>query len=158
MIAMRISLFCVLFGLLFCAVPGWGQPPPTLKKGEELVPPVPPAIYRATAAEVKGEVVVRLSGPSDRVTDKKDAQNVTAMVDVWADLKPLTLGKEVNAYSQTGKPLSKEAVLKALAKQATVVCFVRLKPDDPEQPDPFYTALFRDDTVLLVFKAEALLR
>ena len=155
---MRISLCWVPLGLLLCAVPGWGQPPPMLKKGDELFPPVRPRIYRATAAEVKGEVVVRLSGPSPRVTDKKDARNVTAMVYVWEDVKPLALGKEVKAYSRTGKPLSKEAVLKALAKRVSVVCFVRLKPDDPETPDPIYAALFRDDTVLLVFKSEALLR
>jgi len=39
-----------------------------------------------------------------------------------------------------------------------VVCFVRSKPDDPEQPDPFYTAMFRDDTVLLVFRRKDLFR
>jgi hypothetical protein len=155
---MRISVCSVALGLLFSAVPGWSQPPPSLKKGEELVPKVPPAVYRATVAEVKGEVVVRLSGPSMRITDKKDAQNVTETVYVWEDLKPLTLGKEVKAYSQAGKSLSKEAVLRALAKQVSVVCFVRLKPDDPELPDPLYSAMFRDDTVLLVFQGNDLLR
>lgn len=64
------------------------------------------------------------------------------------------MGKEVKAYSQAGKPLGEEAVLKALAKQVSVVCFVRANPDDPEQPDPFYTALFRDDTVLLVLEGK----
>jgi hypothetical protein len=149
---MRISVFCVPLGLLFSAVPSWSQPFPSLKKGEELVPPVPPFIYRATAAEVKGEVVVRLSVPSGRITDKKDSQGVTVTVGVWVDMKPLTLGKGVKAYSQAGKLLSKEAVLKALAKQVPVVCFVRRKPDDPERPDPFYTGMFRDDAVLLVFQ------
>jgi len=155
---MRISAFCLPLGLLLSAVPAWGQPPPLLKKGEALVPAVPPSIYRATAAEVKGEVVVRLSVPSARITDKKDAENVTVMAYVWEDMKPLALDKEVKAYSQAGKLLSKEAVLKALAKQVSVVCFVLTKPDDPERPDPFYTAMFRDDTVFLVFQGKALLR
>ncbi len=148
---MRISVFCLALGLLFSAAPVWGQlPPPRLRKGEELVPTVPPAIYRATAAQVKGEVVVRLACPSVRITDKKDAQGVTLTVYVWEDMKPLTLGKELKAYSPTGKPLSKEAVLKALAAKVSVVCFVRSKRDDPEQPDPFYAAMFRNDAVLLV--------
>jgi len=56
------------------------------------------------------------------------------------------LGTGVKAYSH-GKPLSKEAVLKALGKQASVVCFERARGD---LPDPFYTAMFRDDTVILV--------
>ena len=125
-----------------------------MKKGEELVPPVRPAIYRATAAEVDGDVRIRLSYPSVRTTGK-GAQMRQAFV--WEERKkPLTLGKEVKAYSQAGKPLSKEAVLKALAKQVSVVCFVRANPDDPEQPDPFYAAMFRDDTVLLVLEAKSL--
>jgi len=61
-------------------------------------------------------------------------------------------------YSQTGKPLGKEAVLQALAKPVSAACFVREGPDDPEQPDPVYTAVFRDHTVLLVFKARDTLR
>ncbi len=149
---MRILVFGVVFGLLFSIGPAWGQPYDMLKRGEELVPEVPPAIWRATAVEVKGEVVVRLSRPSLRITDKRNAQNVTETVQVWAvDTKPLTLGKEVKAYSQAGKPLGKEAVLKALATQASVVCFVRAT-DDLEPPDPFYTAMFRDDAVLLVLR------
>jgi hypothetical protein len=145
-------------GLLFSAAPSWGQPYPRFKTGEEVAPAVPPRIYRATAAEVKGDVVVQLTGRSARITDKKDVQGVTLTVHVWENMKPLTLGKEIKAYSQAGKPLSKEAVLKALAKQVSVVCFVRLQPGDPEQPDPLYTAMFRYDTVVLVFHGNDLLR
>ena len=148
---MRISVFCVTLVLLLSAIPVWGQPYPSLEKGDELVPTVPPVIYRAIAAEVKGEIVVRLSVPSIKMTDKKDARGVTMTVEVWGYMKPLTLGKEVKAYSPAGKPLSKEAVLKALATKVPVVCFVRSKPDNPEQPDPFYAAMFRNDAVLLVF-------
>jgi hypothetical protein len=95
---------------------------------------------------VDGDVRIRLSFPSVRTSGKE-----RAIVYVWEERKkPLTLGKEVKAYSQAGKPMSEEAVLKALAKQVSVVCFVRVNPDDPERPDPFYTAMFRDDTVLVV--------
>lgn len=156
---MRISILnVVLLVILLSAGSGWGQPFPLLKKGEELVPTVSPAIYRATATEVNGEVVIRLSSPGARITDKKDAQGVTVTVCVWEDRKPLTLGKEVKAYNQAGKPLSKESVLKALAKKVSVVCFVRSKPNDPVLPDPLYTSMFRKDVVLLVFRAHDLLR
>ena len=108
--------------------------PPELKKGEELVPPVRPNIYRATAAEADGEVVIRLSCPSLRSTEK-DAQRTS--VYVWEKRKePLTLGKDVKAYSQAGKPLSKEAVLNALAKPVAVICFVRDNPDRPGAARP----------------------
>jgi hypothetical protein len=155
---MRGSVAYMALGLLLSTASAWGQPYPPLKKGDELAPAVPPRIYRATAAEVTGKVVVQLSGPSARITDKKDAQGVTVTVHVWKDLKPLTLGKEIKAYSRAGRPLSNAAVLKALATQVSVVCFVRLNPDDPEQPDPLYTAMFRDDTVSLVFQGNDLLR
>ena len=72
---------------------------------------------------------------------------------MWEEGKPLTLGKEVQAYSQAGKPLDKGAVVKALAKPVSVVCFVR-KQDDPEMPDPLYLEMLREDAVILVFKAE----
>lgn len=155
---MRISVVCAAFGLLYFAATGWAQPYPPLKKGEELAPAVPPSIYRATATEVKGEVVVQLTGRAARITDKKDTQGITWPVYVWADTKPFTLGKEVKAYGQDGKPLGKEAVLKALAKRVSVVCFVRLEPGDPGKPDPLYTAMFRADTVFLTFHGNDLLR
>ena len=158
---MRILVFCVFFGLLFSISPAWGQPCEMLKEGEELAPQKnPPVFLRATATEVKGEVAVWLSRPVIRWTVKRNAQipetgytyPVSGAVLVWAaDKRPLTLGKEVKAYSQSGKPLSKEAVLKALSKQATVVCFERAT-DDLEPPDPFYTAMFRDDTILLMLR------
>jgi hypothetical protein len=148
---MRSTVLCAILGLLFSAVPAWGQmPPPRLKKGEELVPSVRPSIFRATAAEANGEVVVRVTRPSWRITGE-GAQ--TKSVYVWEEWSiPLTLGKNVNAYSQAGKRLSKEAVLKALAKQISVACFERMSPDDPERPDPVYAAVFRDDAVLLVLE------
>ncbi len=152
---MRSSVFYAALGLLFFTVPAWGQlAPPMLEKGkgEELAPPVQPFIYRATAAEVDGKVVIRLSWPSLQTTGKGAQKD---LVYVWEKRKePQTLGKDVKAYSQAGKPLSKEAVLKALAKPVAVVCFVRANADDPERPDPFYTAMFRDDAVLLVFRGE----
>ncbi len=152
---MRITAF---IAMLICSNAGWAQPYPLLKKGDELAPAVPPRIYRATALEGKSEVVIQLRSRNARITDKKDADNVTVMAYVWEDMKPLTLDKEIKAYSQAGKPLDKEAVLKALAKQTAVVCFVRVGPDDPERPDPIYAAMFRDDTVFLVFQGKDLLR
>jgi hypothetical protein len=63
------------------------------------------------------------------------------------------LGKEVAAYSQAGKPLGKEAVLKALAKPTMAVCFVRSNADYPEKPDPVYLEVFREEAVILVYHA-----
>lgn len=153
---MRILVLCAAFGLLFSSGPVWGQPPPLLREGQELVPAVPPVIWRATAAKVNGEVVIQLSYPGVRITDKKDAQGVTVTVAAWEDARPLTFGKEVRAYSGGGRSLSEEAVLKALAELVPVVCFVRSKPDDPKRPDPFYRSVFRDDAVLLVFEEKSL--
>lgn len=152
---MRSSVLFVAVGLLSTTAPAWGQPLiPLLRKGEEPVPTARPNfVYRAVAAEVEGKVVIRLSHPSARFTGKRTADGASEVVYVWEDMKqPLTLGKEVKAYSQAGKALGKEAVLKALAKQVSVVHFVRAKREDPEQPDPFYMAMFRDDAVLLVFQ------
>jgi len=106
----------IFIAMLICSSSGWAQPYPLLKKGEELAPAVPPQIYRATAVEVKGEVVIKLRSRNDRITDKKDADNVTLMAYVWEDTKPLTLGKDVKAYSQGGKSLDKAGGIKRISE------------------------------------------
>jgi hypothetical protein len=63
----------------------------------------------------------------------------------------VTLGKQVLAFSQVGKPLNEEAVAKALAKTASVLCFW-LGENDPETPDPVYLEMLRVDGVVLMIK------
>ena len=43
-------------------------------------------------------------------------------------------------------------------QQVAVACFIRVNPHDPEQPDPLYTAVFKDDVVLLGFTGQDMLR
>jgi hypothetical protein len=49
-----------------------------------------------------------------------------------------------------GKGADEDAVFKSLAKPKGVAVFVRAKDSDPTKPDPFYLALLREDTVVLV--------
>ncbi len=104
---------CLAVGLLLFTAPGWGQPVQGLRKGEKLAPYAAPEIYRATAAEERGEVVVRISSPAIRFANEVEGKRTRGWVYVWAEWPPFTLGKEVEAFSQAGKPLSKEAVVKA---------------------------------------------
>ena len=146
----------VAVGWLLFIGPGWSQPL-RMNDGEKLAPEVGPTIYRATATEEKGKVVVQLTGPSFRLAPAAERKPRRDWVYVWEDLKPLTLGGEVQAFNQAGKPLGNEAVVKALAKPVSVACFV-LGEGDPDKPDPVYLEVLRDDVVILVFKGAALLR
>jgi hypothetical protein len=151
----RILLSLGVLGLLVSL--GWSQPL-GVGKNEKRAPNVGPHVFRATATEVKGEVVVQVACPNVRLPYDADRKPLKGTVYVWEEIKPLTLGKEVAAYSRAGKPLGKEAVLKALAKPTMAVCFVRSNEDDPEVPDPVYMEVFREEAVILVYHAKDIVR
>ena len=153
---MRKLAYWLSLGLLLLPAYVSGQPTP-IRKGDKLAPAVAPSVSMASAVERGGEVVVQISLPGIRLTEKTE-KNVKGWVYVWEAVAPMTLGKQVLAYTPAGKRSDKEAVVKALARPVPVACFVRKNPDDPELPDPAYAGVFRDDTVLLVFKAQDMLR
>jgi hypothetical protein len=127
-------------------------------KNETRAPSVQPSVYRATAAEEKGEVIVQVACPCVRLPYDSEGKRLKGAVYVWENIKPLTVGKEVAAYDLKGRLLGKEAVQKALAKTAMVVCFVRRDADDPKRPDPAYLGVFREGTVVLVYYAKDIVR
>ena len=76
------------------------------------------------------------------------------MVMTWSNFPKVTLGKTVHAFGVDDKPAAQCAVLKALAKPKGVAVFVRTKGSDPISPDPFYLALLREDTLILIVHAK----
>ena len=72
----------------------------------------------------------------------------------WVHLRKVTLGDTVHAFAVDGKPTEPKAVLKALAEPKGVAVFIRSYPNDPLIPAPFYRALLREDTIILVVRAE----
>ena len=151
MILLALGVFILLVSL------GWSQPS-GVGKNEKRAPNVEPHVFRATATEVKGEVVVQVACPCIRLPYDAERKPLQGTVYVWEEIKPLTLGKEVAAYSQAGRPVGKEAVLKALAKPTMAVCFVRSNADDPERPDPVFLEVFREEAVILVYNAKDIVR
>jgi hypothetical protein len=152
---MRKLFACLIGGLLLVVTPLWSQPL-GIKRGENVTPaPVTaPEIVRATATEEKGEVLIRISRRTIRLTDKKGGgPGGRDYLYVWAEGRPDTLGKQVLAYDRAGKPLGKAAVAKALAKMASVPCFY-VGENDPETPDAVYLEVFREDAVILVIKSK----
>lgn len=128
-----------------------GQPAP-YQPGEKVAPDVAPKIYlaRASVDEV-GEVTVLVTWRSPRIGGGIEGKPKRGWVNVWEEVKPLPLGSVVQAYGRDGKLLSRETVLKALAKQRAVVCFV-FPEDASEKLDPLYLEMFREDVVVLAFK------
>ena len=74
----------------------------------------------------------------------------------WSNLRVVTLGKTVQALQVNGERAEPNSVLKSLGKPKGVVVFVRTKESDPASPDPFYLALLRADTLVLVVDHEEL--
>jgi hypothetical protein len=68
----------------------------------------------------------------------------------WFNLRKVTLGKTVQVFRANGKPAEPSFVLKALAKPRGVAVFIRTQGSDPAKPDPFYLALLREGTLVLV--------
>jgi hypothetical protein len=118
---------------------GQDQPPPN----------EPPQLWRASASEKDGKVVLRIASP-EYVAPRKA---VAAEPMRWRELKRVTLGETVHAFGVDGKRVDAKAVLKALARPAGVAVFVRYQRPLLE-PDPHYLDLLREGTLALVVAAE----
>lgn len=155
-----INVALLGIGLLLVALPAWAQPR-GVEEGEviEAAPAVAPNLYRATAVMKDGEVVIHISARESRLRKKDpDHKETKDWIDCWTKMDPLIFGQQIRAYKPSGDRINEGAVLKALEKPVAVACFQRMHKSDPELPDPFYTGLFRDDVVILVFEAEYWLR
>jgi hypothetical protein len=118
-----------------------------------------PRLWLASASQQDGKVVIQIAEPVEqggpggqRVGDGVRSLPATT-VRKWWNLEKVTLGKTVQAFRVDGKPAEPAAVLEALAKPKGVAVFVRTKDSDPTRPEPFYLALLREDTLVLVVNA-----
>jgi len=149
-----LSIF--MFGSLCHANKAMGQPV-GLQPGEvvKLAPALTPRICIATAETNSGETTVRVSVSEMRLKKRVPGESDPKdWMMCWRELDPLELGKQIRAYSPSGEKIDDAALLKALAKPVAVACFMRMLKNDPEQPDPFYSSVFREDLVVLVFEAK----
>jgi hypothetical protein len=73
----------------------------------------------------------------------------------WEYKRKVTLGQGIRAFGVNGKPVEPESVLKALTEPKGVAVFVRYYRPLID-PDPFYLALLREGTIVLVVAAEAI--
>jgi hypothetical protein len=73
----------------------------------------------------------------------------------WHDLKKVTLGKSVRAFGVHGKRVDSKAVLEALREPKGVAVFVQFY-EPLIDPDPFYLAMLREDTIVIVVAADAI--
>ena len=121
-------------------------------------PPGPhPVLWLASATQQNGKVVVQISMPG-LPPPPMDPKDKPAEGSVWVELRKVTLGKTVQALRINGERAEPKTVLKALAKPKGVAVFVRTKENDPRRPDPFYLALLRDDTLVLVVNEKDIYR
>ena len=74
----------------------------------------------------------------------------------WVNMRKGMLGETVQAFKVDGRPVGPKALLKALAEPRGVAVFMRSYTNDPRTPPPFYRALLRKGTILLVARAEDL--
>ena len=131
---------------------------PVGRAQEKDAPPgQPPQLWLASAFEQDGQVVVQIAKPVEqggrggRGGFEPGVKTLPAStVMKWFNLRKVTLGKTVQALRINGERAEPKTVLKALAKPKGVAVFVRTKENDPRRPDPFYLALLREDTLVLV--------
>jgi hypothetical protein len=116
------------------------QPPP----GE------PPQLWRASAAQQDGKIIIQIA--HQQYVDPRKAVPREAMQ--WENWRPVTLGETVRAFGVDGKALEPKAVLKALAEPKLVAVFVRQhiqsRPKDLSDPEPYYLAMLREGTIVLI--------
>ena len=119
---------------------------------EDLPPPnKPPQLWRASATQQDGKVVIQIAEP--RYEAPRKAVSAEAMK--WKYLKKVTLGKSVHAFGVDGKRVESKAVLKALRKPTCVAVFMRFY-EPLLDPDPFYLATLREGTIVFVVAADAI--
>jgi hypothetical protein len=146
---MRVFVLLVIACLAVASV-GWAQ--------EKDAPAGPaPQLWLASASRQDGKVVIRIAKPEERGAPggmggfEPGVRSLPATtVMKWSEFPRVTLGPTVRAFSADGKAADADAVLGALAKPKGVAVFVRSKEKDPTTPDPFYLALLRADTLVLV--------
>jgi hypothetical protein len=122
-------------------------------------PGQPPCLWLASASQREGKVVVQIAEPQERggkylPGGLERGPRWVPLVMTWSNIPKVTLGKTLHVCHVDGKPAAPSAVLKALAKPKGVAVFVRTKGSDPIRPDPFYLALLRADTLILVVNAK----
>jgi hypothetical protein len=124
-------------------------------------PGQPPQLWLASASDQEGEVLIQIAKPEERggpggpggfEPGVKSLAATTVMK--WSNLRMVTLGKTVQAFRVNGERAETKSVLKALAQPKGVTVFVRTRDSDPTRPDPFYLALLREDTLVLVVNAK----
>jgi len=149
-----LSIFMI--GSLCHANKAMGQMIEGLQVGEVAnVPTITPRIFIATAEKDSGKTMVRVSVPVTRSVLKSSRETYHRdYVRVWKETDPIELGKDVRAYLPSGEKIDDAAVLKSLEKPEAVACFLRLHKNDPEQPDPFYSSVFRKNVIILVWDSE----
>jgi len=119
---------------------------------EDIPPPnEPPQLWRASATEQDGSVVIQIARPKYETPRKA----VSAEAMTWKNLKKVTLGESVRAFGVDGKRLESTAVLKALQQPMGVAVFVRFY-EPLLDPDPFYLAMLRKGTISFVVAADAI--
>ena len=140
---MRVPV-SLLMVLLVCgpAAEGHADKPP---------PNEPPQLWRASASEKGGKVLLQIAQPE--YIEPRQADAAEAMR--WRDLKVAELGEAVHAFGVDGKRMDAKAVLKGLAKPKGVAVFVRYQQPLLD-PDPFYLGMLREGTVVLVVAAGAI--
>jgi hypothetical protein len=110
----------------------------------------PPQLWRASAAQQDGKVVIQIAYQHFVEPRKPVAREAMR----WENWRPVTLGETVRAFGVDGKALEPKAVLKALAEPKLVAVFVRQdipsRPKDLSDPEPYYLAMLREGTIVLI--------
>ena len=122
------------------------------KAHDDTPPPnEPPQLWRASATEQEGEVVIQIARPEYETPRRA----VSAETMKWRNLKKVTLGASVLAFGVDGKRVESKAVAKTLHQPTGVVVFVRFY-EPLLEPDPFYLAMLREGTIIFVVAADAI--
>jgi len=146
---MRVLMLLSATMLLFVVVGGAQE--------KDAPPGQPPQLWLASASEQDGKVVIQIAKPEERGGRsgrggfEPGVKTLPAtMVMKWSNLRKVTLGETVQAFRVNGERAEPKSVLKGLAKPKGVTVFVRTKQSDPTRPGPFYLALLREDTLVLM--------
>jgi hypothetical protein len=124
--------------------------------GQQKEPPPgePPQLWRASAAQQDGKIVIQIAH-QEYVAPRKSVPREAMR---WKNWRPVTLGKTVRAFRVDGKPMEPMAVLKALAEPKLVAVFVRQhipsRPRDLSDPEPYYLEMLREGTIVLIVTGE----
>lgn len=124
---------------------------------QEAPPGQPPQLWRASASEQEGKVVIQIAQPIEQADGGGPGgfeEGVRSLppdtVMRWSNLRKVALGQTAQAFRANGQRAEPKAVLKGLAEPKGVAVFIRTKESDPRKPDPFYLALLREETLVLV--------